>query len=150
MLKHLFITLFIITPFISKAQTLTISDLIKLTNDSFSEANQYLTNEQKYKCTSTKTIYGQTISQFIRNDEFIIKNQWKDENRTIPGLHYSFKSKAVEDSLIREIKDLSFKLKEDYKDNNKHVLLYENDQYTISIYTFIYKKSSVELEIHGK
>jgi hypothetical protein len=155
MLKYSITALFVFFIVGAKSQNIGVVELIKLANISHNEAAVFLTTEKYFKLLSSTKIYGEYISQYCRSDskskETIIKNQWRDTDKIARGIiHYEFKPELYVNSIIKELRELKFKIVSKIDDNHKKVWLYDNGLYTISIYTFKNRQLPTSVELHVK
>lgn len=136
------------------SQSLTVKELTYIAGLSHPQAIQYLTTEKHFKLSSSKTIYNQTISQFVKDTlgmgEAVIKHQWEDNKRIIPSVHYEAKPRSYIEAILKELQHSNFKLSTKQDDSRKHYLLYENDSFSVIIYIFEDKKLPASIEVHGK
>jgi hypothetical protein len=135
-------------------QSVTVEDLIKLSVYSHSYTTKYLTGEKQFKFIPIKTKYNIVVSQYGKGEgksnELIVKTQWVYHNREIPSIDYEFKDVAYLEPFLKQVQQFGFKLASEEKDANKHVRLYDNGAYTLSVYTYTEKKLPVSTELHGK
>jgi len=138
----------------AKSQSLTVKDIIQVTNLSHEQATQYLVSAKHFKLISSATAYGQTISQYSKENgnimEFVSKAELKDGNKMVPSVHYDVTPAAYAQIIVSQLKQSGFKLKTKQGDNSKQISLYANDKYTVSINVFASNKLPASIEIHSK
>jgi len=155
MYKYLFITTILLLACKgTEAQSLTVSDLIRVADLSHEKATQFIVNEKKFKLILSHIFFGQMESQYKNEDskisELLVKHEWQDNRRVINSAHYEFKPQSYTDVLVRQLKDLGFTLKSKVDDKRKHKKVYENNQFMAILYTFEDKELSASIEIHDK
>ncbi|HEY0177957.1 MAG TPA: hypothetical protein VGC08_16355 [Pedobacter sp.] len=61
------------------------------------QTTKFSTTDKHFTPLSSISVYNKTISQFERDpigmNEVVIKNQWEDQGREIPFVHYEIKPK---------------------------------------------------------
>ena len=138
------------------AQSINLSDLINLTQITYKQAKEYLTNEKKFKALPVIDTVGATISQFAKNDqpgvtELVVKSAWLGKHGFgHPFVHYDVTPKAYADVILSQLKSAAFRLISHETDKYKTVFLYENEKFMVSVYTFSEKKMPAAIEIHIK
>jgi hypothetical protein len=135
-------------------QSLTAADLLNITKLSHKQAIDFLIKDKYFTLLSSRSVYNSTISQLRRDslgiNEVVIKSQWVDHGKTIPAVHYELTPASKANIIINQLHGLDFKLRSKEDDSLKHVRLYDNGSFTLSIYTFKGQKIASSIEIHGK
>lgn len=156
MYKNLFIfsIVFLMTGH-AHGQSLAISDLTKLVKLPYTQATDYITTGKPFKQTSFKILYKTPIAQYAttlpNGHEFVVKTQWQDTDKSIHHtIHYDFKAPAYAAVLIKQLVNLSFKLKSKKADDFKTVYLYETTQYLVNIYMYADKATPSSMEVTEK
>jgi len=138
------------------AQSLNLNDLIKLTSLNHEQAKNYLTNERKFSALPIIDTVGAKIFQFTKAGapsvtELIIKSAWRDDRGLEhPFVHYDVRPKAYTDVILHQLKSADFRLVSHESDKYKTVFLYENERFTVSVYTFSEKKLPASIEVRVK
>jgi hypothetical protein len=155
-MKWLFVGfLFLLNTLKVNAQSLNLNDLINLVSMSHEQAKAYLTHEKHFVALPIIDKQGTTIAQFSKNDvhgitELVVKSAWQDKRVTHPFLHYDVRPKSCANIIVDQLKRAAFRLISQENDAGKKVLLFDNDRFMISIYTFTEKKLPASIEIHVK
>jgi len=153
---YLICVLLLICGFNVNAQSVTVKDLISLISMDYESSKTYLTQSKGFNALPVLDAKGTSIEQFNKHDnpgvtELIVKSQWVDDQRVVHKyIHYDVRPQSYALTIIEQLKTDSFSLKSKKADKNKSVWLFENQKYTISIYTFSEAKFPAAIEIHVK
>lgn len=138
-----------------KGQSVHVADLIKLARASHPDATKYITTTLHFSLIASGNVNGQVVSKYSKSDgklvESIIKTQSPAADKSLHAIiDYSVKPKTTADAIARELEKAKFKAVRKIHDKNKDDRLYENAQYTVSVYTFADKRFPAAIELRVK
>jgi len=137
------------------SQTLSVSDLIRLTVLSHQEAAQFISTQKHFKIIKPIVKNGVTLSQFSNEayllSELVIKGEFRDKNNVVhPSLNYDFKPPMYVNTIVSQLKAMGYTLTTRQSDATKQVWVFDNGRYLVSIHAYAEAVLPANVEIHKK